>query len=106
MTIRTQRFRSRVVDTWRRAASRLSRRTDVDTYWTRHTVNSKPFATAAESSAYLDWRFAEYPLFGEFMQLYEGYDGKAILDYGCGPGDDVIGFLTRSQVAHVTGVDV
>ena len=27
--------------------------------------------------------------------LYGQHDGQAILDYGCGPGNDVIGFATQ-----------
>jgi ubiquinone/menaquinone biosynthesis C-methylase UbiE len=80
--------------------------TDVDDYWSHHTVNSKPFRTREESESYLEWRFAEYPLFCEFMNLYEGHDGHQLVDYGCGPGDDLVGYLIKSKVAHVTGLDV
>jgi SAM-dependent methyltransferase len=78
----------------------------VDDYWTGHTVNSAPFLTARQSSRYLDWRFGEYPLFREFSGLYGDHDGEAILDYGCGPGNDVIGFATRTGARRVVGADV
>ena len=78
----------------------------VDDYWTGHTVNSAPFLTARQSSRYLEWRFAEYPLFREFSGLYGVHDGEAILDYGCGPGNDVIGFATRTNARRVVGADV
>jgi len=78
----------------------------VDAYWNRHTVNSTPFKSAQESSAYLEWRFGEYPLFREFMGLYGDHDGETVLDYGCGPGNDLVGFLTCSRAAKVIGVDV
>ena len=32
-------------------------------YWSRHTVNSRPFKSAGKSEAYLAWRFQQYPLF-------------------------------------------
>jgi ubiquinone/menaquinone biosynthesis C-methylase UbiE len=35
-----------------------------------------------------------------------GYDGKAILDYGCGPGHDVVGFAHFSKTARLIGMDV
>jgi SAM-dependent methyltransferase len=79
---------------------------DVDEYWTGHTVNSAPFLTARQSSRYLDWRFREYPLFREFSGLYGVHDGEAILDYGCGPGNDVVGFATRTNARRVVGADV
>ena len=60
--------------------------TAVDRYWTGHTVNSRPFATAKASADYLEWRFAEYPLFRELSGLWGDHAGETVLDYGCGPG--------------------
>lgn len=80
--------------------------TPVDRYWGEHTVNSQRFETAQASRDYLEWRFAQYPLFREFMQLWGSHDEEVILDYGCGPGDDVIGFLLYTQACRVIGVDV
>lgn len=80
--------------------------TDVDRYWTRHTVNSKPFESAEQSAAYLEWRFSEYPLFREFMDLWGSHDGHVILDYGCGPGDDTTGFLIHTKAAKVVAMDI
>jgi SAM-dependent methyltransferase len=79
---------------------------DVDRYWTGHTVNSQPFASAEESERYLQWRFDEYPLFREFSGLYGEHDGETVLDYGCGPGNDVVGFALYSGARRVIGVDV
>lgn len=82
-----------------------AQRTSVDEYWSSHTVNSRPFKSAEESLAYLEWRFDEYPLFREFMGLWGDHDGDVILDFGCGPGNDVTGFLTHTS-ARVIGIDV
>jgi SAM-dependent methyltransferase len=81
-------------------------RTDVDRYWSRHTVNSKPFKSARKSAAYLEWRFDEYPLYREFMDLWGEHDGQTILDFGCGPGNDVTGFLLYTGASRVIGIDV
>jgi ubiquinone/menaquinone biosynthesis C-methylase UbiE len=92
--------------------SHLSRRhmfddaTSVEAYWTRHTVNSTPFSSAEESADYLEWRFAQYPLFREFMDLWGEHQGETVLDYGCGPGDDVMGFALYSGAGTVVGADV
>src|SRR5262249_52525446 len=80
--------------------------TAVDTYWGEHTVNSRPFRSAAESERYLEWRFAQYPRWREFMQLYGEPQGELILDYGCGPGDDLVGFLLYTRARKVIGIDV
>jgi SAM-dependent methyltransferase len=80
--------------------------TKVDKYWSEHTVNSKPFATAEESERYLKWRFEVYPKFKEFMNLYGKHDDEVILDYGCGPGNDLVGFAIYTEARQVAGIDV
>jgi ubiquinone/menaquinone biosynthesis C-methylase UbiE len=80
--------------------------TDVEEYWEDHTVNSTPFATRRASARYLDWRFDEYPLFREFSGLWGEHDGEVVLDYGCGPGNDVVGFLLHTGAKQVIGMDV
>jgi SAM-dependent methyltransferase len=81
-------------------------RTAVDEYWTRHTVNSTPFKSADASERYLEWRFDEYPLFRELSGLWGDHSGETVLDYGCGPGDDVTGLALYSGAARVTGLDI
>lgn len=81
-------------------------RTAVEDYWTGHTVNSTPFRSAAESRRYLEWRGREYPLFHELTGLWNGIEGRVVLDYGCGPGNDLVGFAAHGQAARVIGVDV
>lgn len=79
--------------------------TPVDDYWTGHTVNSTPFRSPRQSRRYLEWRFAEYPLFRELMGLWGRHEGRVILDHGCGPGNDLTGFLLYSGAERVIGVD-
>jgi SAM-dependent methyltransferase len=80
--------------------------TGVDRYWNQHTVNSTPFRSARESEEYLEWRFQQYPLFRELLDLWGDHAGDVVLDYGCGPGNDVTGFLLYSGAERVIGVDV
>jgi SAM-dependent methyltransferase len=80
--------------------------TEVDDYWGDHTVKSIPFLTRRASAGYLEWRFEEYPLFREFSGLWGEHDGEVILDYGCGPGNDVTGFLLHTRAKQVIGMDV
>jgi ubiquinone/menaquinone biosynthesis C-methylase UbiE len=79
--------------------------TAVDAYWTEHTVNSRPFQSATESVDYLEWRSEQYPLCREFMELWGDHRGDVVLDYGCGPGDDLVGFLLYSRARRVIGID-
>lgn len=81
-------------------------KTSVDEYWSEHTVNSKPFRSADQSEAYLKWRANSYPLFTEFMNLYGNHDDEVILDYGCGPGNDLVGFSIYTRAKKIVGVDV
>jgi ubiquinone/menaquinone biosynthesis C-methylase UbiE len=80
--------------------------TSVDSYWENFTVYALPFQSAQESLEYLEWRFEQYPLFREFMQLYGQHDGQVVLDYGCGPGNDLVGFLVHTSAKKVIGIDI
>ena len=80
--------------------------TAAERYWNRHTVNSRPFLTARSSARYLEWRFDEYPLFREFSGLWGSHAGETILDYGCGPGNDVTGFALHTDARRIIGMDV
>lgn len=80
--------------------------TSVEAYWGRHTVNSTPFRSAGESLRYLAKRSAEYPLFERLMELEADHSRDVVLDYGCGPGNDVVGFAVRGKARRVIGMDV
>jgi ubiquinone/menaquinone biosynthesis C-methylase UbiE len=80
--------------------------TAVDEYWNEWTVNSTPFETARESADYLEWRFEEYPLFREMAGLWGDHTDEVVLDYGCGPGNDVVGLLTNTKAQKVIGMDI
>lgn len=78
----------------------------MDRYWSRHTVRSEGFRSAQESLDYLEHRFELYPLFRELMGLWGDHAGETILDYGCGPGNDLVGFAVHAAPARVVGLDV
>lgn len=40
------------------------------------------------------------------MHMYGEHDNELILDYGCGPGNDVVGFLLYTNARRVIGIDV
>jgi len=80
--------------------------TVVDEYWNDHILHSRRFVTAKESERYLRKRNSEYPMFLELMDLYGDHTGEVVLDYGCGPGDDVTGLLLWSKAQKVIGMDV
>jgi SAM-dependent methyltransferase len=80
--------------------------TVVDEYWNQHTLHARPFLSARESERYLRKRNSQYPMFPELMDLYGDHAGEVVLDYGCGPGDDVTGFLLWSNAKKVIGMDV
>lgn len=80
--------------------------TAVDQYWTGHTVRAERFRTKRASERNLEWRFEQYPLFREFSGLWGEHDGEAILDYGCGPGNDLVGFALYTGARRIVGFDV
>lgn len=75
-------------------------------YWNSHTVDVKwEINNRVESLAYFNWRCDQYPGYLSFMPV-SGLGGKKILDYGCGPGHDLVGFLEFSHPTQLVGVDV
>jgi ubiquinone/menaquinone biosynthesis C-methylase UbiE len=83
--------------------------TNVDSFWNVHTVIGSELShvkTAYQSKKYLEWRFSVYPLFRELMRLWGNHDNEVILDYGCGPGNDLTGFLVNTRAERVIGVDI
>jgi SAM-dependent methyltransferase len=80
--------------------------TATDRYWSRHTVRADRFRTRLASRRNLEWRFAQYPLFRELSGLWGSHDGAVVLDYGCGPGNDLTGFALHTGARRIIGVDV
>ena len=74
-------------------------------YWTGHNVsNHRRFSSADDSLQYFRWRNAQYPHYIELMPV-SGYSGT-VLDYGCGPGHDLVGFAVYSKPQRLIGMDV
>lgn len=75
-------------------------------YWSGHNVtNHRDFRGVDESLAYLDWRNDQYIDYIELLPV-KGHDGETILDFGCGPGNDLVGFISFSKPKRVVGADV
>jgi len=78
----------------------------VTEYWTEHNVtNHQEFKSARESEESFFWRTLQYPGYLELMPVNQA-DGKAILDYGCGPGHDAVGFVMFSQPQKLVCADI
>ncbi len=74
-------------------------------YWSRHMVTTKEFETKQEVLDHLNWRASQYIDYLKYMPV-NGQDGKVVLDYGCGPGNDLIGFSEFSKPAKVIAMDI
>ena len=75
-------------------------------YWTRINVTDHQlFKSKEESLDFFDWRCRAYSNYLECMPV-EGFDGHEILDFGCGPGHDLVGFAHFSKPKRLVGVDV
>jgi ubiquinone/menaquinone biosynthesis C-methylase UbiE len=75
-------------------------------YWTDHNVTlHSQFGSRTESLEYFKWRNDQYFNYIELMPV-SGFDGQVILDYGCGPGNDLVGFSEYSKPARLVGADV
>ncbi len=74
-------------------------------YWTTYMVVNDTFFSPSESLDHFSWRSSQYFGYLDLMPV-AGFDGKVILDYGCGPGNDLVGFANYSKPAKLIGVDV
>ena len=74
-------------------------------YWTRHTVATRSFHSRDESLDFVKWRNAQNFFREKFMPV-TGHDGKVVLDYGCGPGNDLVNLLEFSKPKRLVGVDI
>ncbi|MGY4225686.1 ubiquinone/menaquinone biosynthesis C-methylase UbiE [Bradyrhizobium sp. USDA 4503] len=77
-----------------------------ESYWSDFNVTlHKKFSSPAESLDYMHWRNDQYVDYIKFLPV-SSHDGEVIVDYGCGPGHDLVGFLTYSRPAAVYGMDI
>ena len=75
-------------------------------YWTRHNVTSHHvFASVEDLLQQLEMRNQQYPGYIDMLPL-GGKDGLAVLDFGCGPGHDLVGFAHYSRPKRLVGVDI
>jgi SAM-dependent methyltransferase len=75
-------------------------------YWTRHNVTShRAFRSVEDSLQYLDYRNQAYPGYADLLPV-SGKDDLAVLDYGCGPGNDLVGFAHYSRPRRLVGADI
>ena len=63
-------------------------------------MESRPLDAAARVA------FEQYPLFREFSGLWGDHDGEVLVDYGCGPGNDLVGFAIHTGARKIIGIDV
>jgi len=75
-------------------------------YWTQHNVTRHTrFTSAEESLAHFRHRNQLYPGYIEMMPVDDCH-GKVVVDYGCGPGNDLVGFALHSKPSRLVGVDI
>jgi ubiquinone/menaquinone biosynthesis C-methylase UbiE len=81
-------------------------KTGVDDYWGQHTISPFPFFSVKASLDYIQTISDLYPLYYDYCGLYNEKPGKVILDYGCGPGNDVTGWMLYSKAKKVIAMDI
>lgn len=79
----------------------------VDEYWTNHHVSFPDSAlkSADASLRHFVWRNRCYPGYLDLMPVGKA-NGLSVLDYGCGPANDLVGFGVFSKPKQLIGIDV
>jgi ubiquinone/menaquinone biosynthesis C-methylase UbiE len=76
------------------------------TYWNNHNVTYfYDFKSREDSLEFLDWRTGQYLFYEELMPT-SGFDEKVVMEYGCGPGHDLVSFLENSKPSKLLALDV
>lgn len=79
---------------------------NVTKYWTNHNVTEHHrFLSEEDSLDFLDWRNKCYLYYENLMPTNIATD-KVVLDYGCGPGHDLVGFAINSTPKKLIAADV
>lgn len=80
---------------------------DIRRYWNAHTVLEHEITSKVQSRQLIKERnHSDYPLCAEMMGYYTDHTGESILDFGCGPGHDTIGFALNSNPKKIISIDV
>ncbi len=87
-------------------AGSMTNGNEISSYWNAHTVHDNWFVSAQESYEYCLERFNMYPKFREFAQMDRSHEEDVILDYGCGPGNDLTWLKLNGKAKHIIGMDV
>ena len=75
-------------------------------YWTDHNVTlHKKFQSPEESLDYFHWRNTQYIDYIKLMPVKD-HDNEVIVDFGCGPGNDLVGLGFYSKPSRLIGMDV
>jgi len=95
----------RVKESLERARLRVAGHQGPAPYWTSLMVANEDWLDAKDSLDHLLWRNSLYPGYIELMPV-QGADGLAVMDYGCGVGNDLVGYQEFSKPFSLTGADV
>ena len=75
-------------------------------YWTSYNVTlHHQFKAAEESLEFFHWRNAQYFNYIELIPV-KGFDDMTVLDFGCGPGNDLVDFTVYSKPKRLIGIDI
>jgi len=79
---------------------------ETEGFWSSCNVTRHhQFSTASDSIEYFNWRNDQYLCYLDLMPV-DAADGLSVLDYGCGPGHDLVGFGLYSKPKLLIGIDV
>jgi ubiquinone/menaquinone biosynthesis C-methylase UbiE len=80
---------------------------DVEKHWEDHTVKTSYIIDNSNNSlSYIKEIDRLYPLYMDLFHLYDPHNNETIIDYGCGPGNDLVGFYNLSKCKKIYGIDI
>ncbi len=81
-----------------------------DNYWNNYTIadndNNKYITNKEISLNHINTINRLYPLYIDIFGLLDNHENEIILDYGCGPGNDLLIYKLNSSCKKIIGVDI
>ena len=74
-------------------------------YWSVYSVAENKFNSREDSLNHFYWRSDQYIDYLKLMPV-SGLNDRVVLDFGCGPGNDIVGFIEHSKPIKLIGADV
>jgi len=79
---------------------------EIEEFWNRKTMVKNLFQNVNDSRQWnIEKRINAYPFFKKYMGVFDSHEGEIVMDYGCGPANDIIWLAEEGKSKMIIGFD-